>query len=76
MSDCLIQKLKSAIKNGTEVTLTLTFIKFERNSNDAINVLDSLLLTYIYVSKVRKDFENDSSANIKFSKTQLSKMIE
>ena len=24
MSDCLIQKLKSAIKNGTEVTLNLS----------------------------------------------------
>ena len=53
-----------------------SFIKFERNSNDAINVLDSLLLTYVYVSKHRKAFENDSSASIKCSKTQLSKMIE
>ena len=34
-----------------------------------------MLLTNTQVSKIRKAFANDSSANIKFSKTQLSKMI-
>ena len=33
-------------------------------------------LTNTQVSKLRKAFANDSSANIKFSKTQLSKMIQ
>ena len=33
------------------------------------------MLTNAQVSKIRKAFENDSSTNVKFSKTQLSKMI-
>ena len=34
-----------------------------------------LLLTNTQVSNIRKTFANNSSANIKLSKTQLSKMI-
>ena len=33
-------------------------------------------MIYTQVSKIRKDFANDLSANIKFSKTQLSKMVQ
>ena len=45
-------------------------------SNDETNFPHKLLLTNMQVSKIRKAFSNGSSANIKFSKTQLSKMIQ
>ena len=68
-------KLKSAIKNGAEVTLNLSS-NLIGNSNDEINFLHKLLLTDTQVSKIRKAFANGSSANIKVSKTQLCKMIQ
>ena len=46
------------------------------NRDDETNFLHQLLLTDAQVSRLCKAFENDSSANISFSKTQLSKMIE
>ena len=46
------------------------------DSNDETNFPHKLLLTDTQVSKIRKIFANGSSANIKFSKTQLSKMIQ
>ena len=45
-------------------------------SNDETNFPHKLILTDTEVSKIRKAFANDSLANIKFSKTQLSKMIQ
>ena len=44
--------------------------------NDETNFPHKLLLTNTQVSKIRKAFANGSSTNIKFSKTQLSKMIQ
>ena len=44
--------------------------------NININYKHKLLLTDTQVSKIRKAFANSSSANIRFSKTQLSKMIQ
>ena len=41
-----------------------------------INFSHKLLLTNTEVSKIRKAFANGLSANIKFSKTQLPKMIQ
>ena len=46
------------------------------NFNDKTNFPHKILLTDIQVSKIRKAFANASSANIKFPKTQLSKMIQ
>ena len=46
------------------------------DSNDAANFLHELLLTDRQVSSIRKAFANNSSVDIKFSKTQLSKMIQ
>ena len=46
------------------------------NSNDEINFPHKLLLTDTQVSKIRKAFANGSSANLIFSKIQLSKMIQ
>ena len=47
-----------------------------RNSNNETNFSHKLLLTDKKVSKTRKAFGNGSLTNIKFSKTQLSKMIQ
>ena len=46
------------------------------DSNDKANFLNESLLTDRQVSSIRKAFANNSSADIKFSKTQLSKMIQ
>ena len=66
MSNSQLNKLNSGIKSGTEVTLV-------GNSSDETNFPHKLLLTNTHVSKIRKGFANGSSANIQFSKTQLSK---
>ena len=46
------------------------------SSNVGTNFPRKLLLTDTEVSKIYKTFANGSSANIKFSKTQLSQMIQ
>ena len=46
------------------------------NSNDDTNFPHKLLLTNRQVANVRKAFANNSSTDIKLSKTQLSKMIQ
>ena len=75
LSNSKINKLRSAMKNGTEVTLDLPS-NFIRKSSDETNFPHKLLLTDTKVSKTRKDFGNDPSANTKFSKTQLSKIMQ
>ena len=45
------------------------------DSNDKTNFPHELLLTDRQVSSIRKAFANNSSVDIKFSKTRLSKMI-
>ena len=46
------------------------------NSDDGTNFPHKLLLTDRQVSSLRKSFTNNSSADIKLSKTQLSKMVQ
>ena len=46
------------------------------DSNDEVNFPHKLLLTDRQVSNTRKSFADNSSADIKFSKTQLSKIIQ
>ena len=46
------------------------------DSNDRSNFPLELLLTDRQVSNIREAFSNNSSADIKLSKTQLSKMIQ
>ena len=75
LSNLQLNKLKSAIKNGTKVTLNLSSNLIE-SSNDETNFPHKLLLTNTQVTKIRKAFANGSSANIKFSKNQLSKRIK
>ena len=65
--------LKSGIKNGSQVTLNLSS---NLSSNDENNFLHKLLLTNAQVSKFRQAFPNNSSANIKLSKTKLSEIVQ
>ena len=53
-------KLKSAIKNGIEVTLNLSW-NIIGDSNDENNFPHKLLLTNTQVSRFRKAFSNGSS---------------
>ena len=46
------------------------------DSNDEANFPHKLLLTDRQVSKLYKSFANNSSANVKLSKTQLSKLVQ
>ena len=67
------QLLKSGIKNDIEVTLKL-LSNAVIDSNDDNNFPYKLLLTNTQVSKLYKAFANNSSANIKLSKTQFHKI--
>ena len=73
LSNSQLNKLKSAIKNETEVVLRLSSNMIGDNET---NFPLKLLLTNRQVSNLRKAFANNSSADIKLSKTQLSKMIQ
>ena len=75
LSNSQLNKLKSGIKNRTEVTLNLSS-NLTGNSNDETDFPHKLLLTNTQVAQIRKVFANDSLANIKFSKTQLSKIVQ
>ena len=70
-----LNKLKSTIKSETEVVIRLS-PNMIGDSNDQTNFPHELLLTDRQVSSIRKAFANNSSVDIKFSKTQLSKMIQ
>ena len=59
-----INKLKSGIKNRTEVTLKISS-NIAGDSNDENNLPHKLLLTNTQVSKLHKAFANNSSANMK-----------
>ena len=74
LSTSQLNKLKSAIKNETEVIIRIS-PNMIGNSNDETNFLHELLLTDRQVSSIREAFSNNSSTNIKFSKTQVSKII-
>ena len=68
LSNSQLNKFKSAIKNE----------KFSSNiiGDNETNFSHKLLLTNRQVSNLRKVFSNHLSADIKLSKTQLSKMIQ
>ena len=70
-----LKKLKSAIKNETEVVLRLSS-NMIGNSDDKINFPHDSLLTNREVGNLRRAFANNLSADIKLSKTQISKMIQ
>ena len=75
LSNSQFNKLKSAITNETDVVIRLS-PNMVADSNDETNFPHELLLTDRQVSGIRKAFSNNSSVDIKFSKTQLSKIIQ
>ena len=75
LSNSQLNKLKSSIKNETEVILRISS-NIVSNSNDKTNFPHEYLLTNRQVANIRKAFANHSSIDIKLSKIQLSKMIQ
>ena len=73
LSNSQLNKLKSAVKNETKVGLRLSSNMIGDNKT---NFPHKLLLTSRQVTNICKAFANHSSADIKWSKTQLSKMIQ
>ena len=73
LSNSQLNKLKSAIKNETEVVLRLSSNMIGHNET---NLPHKLLLTNRPVANLRKAFADQLSADMKLSKTQLSKMIQ
>ena len=73
LSNSQLNKLKSAIKNGTDVVLRLSS-KMVGNLDDETNFRHKLLLTNRQTLSLRKVVNNHKSADIKFSKAQLTKM--
>ena len=75
LTNSQLNKLKSAIKSKIE-TFSRLLSNVIGNSNDEINFPHELLLTNRQVANLRKAFANNSSTDIKLSKTQLSKEIQ
>ena len=73
LSSSQLNKLKSAMKNETEVVLRLSSSMIGDNETNFPHIL---LLTNRQVTNLCKAFTNISSTDIKSSKTQLSKMIQ
>ena len=73
LSNSQLNKLKSAIKNETEVVLRLPS---NMTGDNETNFPHILLLTNKQVAHFCEAFASHLSNDIKFSKTQLSKMIQ
>ena len=73
LSSSQLNKWKSAIKNETDVVLRLSSNMIGDNETSSPH---KLLLTNRQLVNLRKAFTNNSSTDIKLSKTQLSKMIQ
>ena len=73
LSNSQLNKLKSSIKDETEVVLRLSSNMIGDNET---NFPHEVLLTNRQVANLRKAFTNNKSIDIKLSKTQLSKMIQ
>ena len=69
-----LNKLKSTIKNETDVILRLSS-NIIGNSDDETHFPHKLLLTNRQVVNIRKAFANHRTTNIKLSKTQLDDRI-
>ena len=73
LSNSQLNKLKSAITNGTDVVLRL-LSNMVGNSDDEGNFPHKLLLTNRQTLSLRKAFSNHTSVDIKLSNTQLTKL--
>ena len=74
LSNLQLNKLKSALTNETNVVIRLS-PSMIGDCNGQSNFPHELLLTDRQDSNIRQAFSNNSSADIKLSKTQFSKMI-
>ena len=73
LSNSQLNKFKSAIKNETDVVLRLSSNMIGDNET---NFPHELFITNRQVANICKAFANNSSADTKLSKTQLSRMIQ
>ena len=71
LSGSQLNKLKSATKNQTGVTLRINIKIFNGN-----NLTHELLLTTSQKTKLRNALENNMSTDIKLSRGQISKIIQ
>ena len=71
LSDTLLKKLKTAVKNKTGTTLRISLKMFNGN-----NLPHELLLTTRQKTKLRNAFNNNMSTDLKLSKAQISKIIQ
>ena len=67
LSNSQLNKLKSSIKNETDVVLRIS--NMVSNSNDNTNFPHELLLTNRQVANICKAFAKNTSTDIKLSKT-------
>ena len=70
ISDTQIKKLKDAVKDNTGTTLRINLKMFNGNY-----LPHELLLTIRRKTKLRNAFNNNMSADIKLSKTQIAKIF-
>ena len=72
LSNSQLNKLKSSIKNETDVVLKISS-NMVGNSNDNTNFPHELLLTNRQVANIRKAFAKHTSTDIKLSKNSIIK---
>ena len=75
LSNSQLNRLKSAMKNESGIVLRLS-LNVIGNSDDETNFPLELLLTNRQVANLRKAFANNSSTDVKLSRTRLSKRIQ
>ena len=71
LSDSQIKKLKDSVKDNTGTTLRISLKLFNGN-----NLPHELLLTTRQKTKIRNAFNNNTSTDLKLSKTQINKIIQ
>ena len=71
LSNTQLKKLKDAVKDNTGTTLRINLKMFDGN-----DLPHELLLTTRQKTKLRNAFNNNMSADIKLSKTQIVKIIQ
>ena len=71
LSNTQLKKLKDAVKNNTGTSLRVSLKMFDGN-----NLRHELLLTTRQKTKIRNAFNNNMSTDIKFSKAQITKIIQ
>ena len=71
LSDTQLKKLKTTVKNKTGTTLRVSSKMFDGN-----DLPHELLLITRQKARIRNAFNNNMSTDLKFSKAQISKIIQ